>query len=238
MSDDPYRHHPGLRGKIRPAAESLFRTLDMADFDARAVEAGMPADWRTPDEQREAARAAFLDARRGRDLWVFAYGSLMWDPGFEFTEVRRAFPPDYARSFCLFDQGGRGSVAQPGLQLALDKGAGCEGLAFRIDAALLDGETFVLWRREMIAPAYRPVMLALDTAPGPIEALGFVADHGTEQIVTGIPMEEKARMIATASGFLGSNFDYLAGTRAQLAGLGVSDPYVEDLYARVMALRS
>ena len=129
-------------------------------------------------------------------------------------------------------------MAQPGLQLALDKGAGCEGLAFRIDAALLDGETFVLWRREMIAPAYRPVMLALDTAPGPIEALGFVADHGTEQIVTGIPMEEKARMIATASGFLGSNFDYLAGTRAQLAGLGVSDPYVEDLYARVMALRS
>lgn len=237
MTDDPFRHHPGLRDKIRPAAESFFRDFDMAAFDARLREAGMPADWRTPDALREAGRRAVLEGRQGRDLWVFAFGSLMWDPGIEFVEVRRARTPDFARSFCLVDQGGRGSQEAPGLQLALDAGTGCDGLAFRIAADKAEHESFVLFRREMIGSGYRPVWLALETAAGPVEALGFAADHASEQIVPGIPLDEQARMIAGASGFLGSNLDYLAETRAQLARVGVADPYIEALFARVAALR-
>jgi Uncharacterized protein involved in cation transport len=237
MTDDPYRHHPGLRGKIKPAEESFFRNLDMATVDAQVRAAGMPDDWRTPDDIREAARRAFMAGRPGSDLWVFAYGSLMWDPGLDFVEVRRARTGAYARSFCLVDQGGRGSMSAPALQLGLDAGAGCDGLAFRIAEAAVEHESFVLFRREMISSGYLPSWLALETEAGPIEALGFVADRTSEQIVPGIPLEEQARMIASASGFLGSNFDYLSGTRDQLAGLGVRDAYVDDLYARVLALR-
>jgi cation transport protein ChaC len=128
---DPFRHHPELRGQIKPAADSFFRDLDLAEVEAHAAKAGMPPDWRTPDDVREAGRRAALAGRLDRDLWVFGYGSLMWDPGMEFTELRRAHSPGFARRFCLWDEGGRGTVAAPGLMLAIDEAedeTGCDGM--------------------------------------------------------------------------------------------------------------
>ena len=239
MTDvDPFRHHPELRGKIRPAAESFFRDMDLDLIDARAAELGRPSDWRTPCEQREAARRDWLEGRWDRDLWVFGYGSLMWDPAMEIAEIRHAHCDGYERSFCLWDEGGRGTPQQPGLMLAIDIGGTCEGLAFRIKAETMDHETFVLFRREMIASVYRPTWLQLETAQGPVEALGFAADRTHERIVPDIPMQEQARMIAEASGLLGTNFDYLADTQAHLSLLGIVDPYVSELLARSQALRS
>ncbi|MCC0074562.1 MAG: gamma-glutamylcyclotransferase [Rhodobacter sp.] len=230
---DPFRHQPALRGKILPAAQSVFRDLDLAQMDARMVAAGMPADWRTPSAEREAARRAFLAGRDAGDLWVFAYGSLMWDPSVEFHEVRKARCDGFSRSFCLWDEGARGSPQSPGLMLALDAGGWCEGLAFRIPADRRDHETFVLFRREMIAPAYRPAWLALDTDQGPIEALGFVADRTQDKIRPGIAVADQARMIATARGMLGTNAEYLDGIDRQLRVLGIEDAYVARLVAAV-----
>ncbi|MEO1000061.1 MAG: gamma-glutamylcyclotransferase [Pseudomonadota bacterium] len=235
---DPYHHHPELRGRIKPAADSYFRDLDLAAIDARSAAMGRPPGWRTPDHVREAERRAWLDGRWDNDLWVFGYGSLMWDPAMEYAEIRRARTGDYARSFCLWDDGGRGSPEQPGLQLSIDAGGGCEGLAFRIEAAKIDHETFVLFRREMIASAYRPVWLPLETAAGPVEALSFAANHANERNVPGIPLAEQARMIAAAEGFIGTNFDYLADTHARLALLGIEDPYIAELHAQAETLRS
>jgi cation transport protein ChaC len=234
---DPYRHHPELRGKIKPAAQSFFRDLDLGLIDARAAEVGRPAGWRTPDEEREASRRDWLMDRLDQDLWIFGYGSLMWDPSVEFIEVRQAHCSGYQRSFCLWDEGGRGSLEQPGLMLALDGGGKCEGLAFRIEAKKLDHETFVLFRREMIAATYRPTWLKLDTAGGPIEALGFVANQGHERIKSGIPLPDQAKMIARARGFLGTNFDYLSDTHERLKILQIEDTYVSELYAAVNARR-
>ena len=120
--------------------------------------------------------------------------------------------------------------------LAIDEGGNCEGLGFRIEAKKLDHETFVLFRREMIAAAYRPTWLSLDTAGGPIEALGFVANHGHERIRPGIPLHNQAKMIARAEGILGTNFDYLSDTHEHLEFLGIDDIYVSDLYAAVGSL--
>lgn len=239
MTDvDPFRHHPELRGKIRPAADSFFRDMDLALIDARAAEAGRPGGWRTPCDVREAARRDWLEGHWNRDLWVFGYGSLMWDPAIEIAEIRHARCSGFQRCFCLWDVGGRGSPQQPGLMLAIDTGGTCEGLAFRIEAEKLDHETFVLFRREMIASVYRPTWLKLETALGPIKALGFAADRTHERIVPDIPVDEQARMIAGASGLLGTNFDYLSDTQAHLDLLGIVDPYVADLHARAQALRS
>lgn len=235
---DPYRHHPELRGQIKPAADSFFRDLDLDMIDARAAEVGHSPDWRTPCEQREAGRRDWLAGRWDDDLWVFGYGSLMWDPAMEFAEVRRGRTTDYARSFCLWDDGGRGSPDQPGLMLSIDDGDDCEGLAFRIEAGKIDHETFVLFRREMISTAYRPVWLTLETDLGPIEALSFAANHDDERIVPGIAVSKQARMIAAAKGLLGSNFDYLADTHAHLTLPGIDDPYIADLHQRAEALRS
>jgi len=234
---DPYRHHPELRGQIKPAADSFFRDLDLAVMDARAAEVGRPADWRTPCEEREAARRDWLTGRMDQDLWVFGYGSLMWDPALDYTEVRRARVHGYARSFCLWDEGGRGSLEQPGLMLALDEGEGCEGLVFRIAAGTVDHETFVLFRREMIAGAYKPAWLAMESAQGPIEALGFVANHAHDRIRPGIPLDQQAQMLAVAEGVLGTGFEYLSATHDHLAHMGIEDLYISDLHRRASALR-
>lgn len=236
--EDPLRHHPELRGKIRPASECFFRDLDLAAFDAQVIAAGFPADWRTPDDEREANRLAWLADHRDRDLWVFAYGSLMWDPGLEFAEVRRGAISEYARSFCLKDEGARGSFEHPGLMAAIDVGTGCEGLVFRIEKDRIEHETFVLFRREMILPAYQPTWVEVATAEGAVTALGFVANHDSEDIVPGIALDEQARMIARAEGLLGTNFAYLDDMHSHLALLGVEDGYVSDLHARVTALRA
>ena len=239
LSDsDPFRHHPDLRGKIKPAADSYFRDLDLAVIDAHRAKAGLPDGWRTPCELREAARREWLEGHWDQDLWVFGYGSLMWDPAIEFAEVRHAQCRGYQRSFCLVDQGGRGSADCPGLMLAIDEGTNCEGLAFRIDAAKLDHETFVLFRREMIAGSYRPTWLSLDTAQGPIEALGFVANRENERIKPDIPLNEQAEMISKACGLLGSNFDYLSNTRTSLELLEIRDDYISGLYAAATSLRT
>ncbi|MDG4650180.1 gamma-glutamylcyclotransferase [Roseibacterium sp. SDUM158017] len=234
---DAFRHHPELRGKIKPAAESFFRDLDISILDAHAAKAGFPSGWRTPCEDREADRRRWLEGHREKDLWVFAYGSLMWDPSFEFDEVRHALCVGYQRSFCLWDDGGRGSKEEPGLMLAIDEGGRCQGLAFRIPQEKIEHETFVLFRREMLAPVYRSVWLDLDTASGPIEALGFVANRECEDIKPGIPLEQQASMIARARGVFGDNFDYLSDLHERLEFLGVEDPYVLDLYAATEALR-
>ena len=235
---DPFRHHPELRDKINAADQSVFRDLDLAQMDARLTAAGMAADWRTPSAEREAGRRGFLDGHWNQDLWVFAYGSLMWDPSVDFVEVRKARCDGFSRSFCLWDEGGRGSPENPGLMLAIDQGGVCDGLAFRLAAGQLDHETFVLFRREMIAPAYRPAWLPLTTDHGPVTALAFVADRRQDKIRPGIPLDRQARMIATATGMLGSSFDYLAGIERQLRVLGVEDPYVTRLFDAVQRLRA
>ncbi|SMX40492.1 gamma-glutamylcyclotransferase [Maliponia aquimaris] len=235
---DAYHLHPELRGKIRPAAESFFRDLDLAAIDAHGARAGFPADWRTPCAEREADRRKWLDGRRDRDLWIFAYGSLMWDPSVAFDEIRHARCAGHQRSFCLWDDGGRGSREAPGLMPAIDLGGSCEGLAFRIPREKLEHETFVLFRREMLAPVYRPLWLTLDTVAGPVEALGFVANREHESIKPGIPLRDQARMIAQAQGLFGSNFDYLSDLHDHLEVLGIKDPYVSGLFAAAQALRS
>ena len=115
---------------------------------------------------------------------------------------------------------------EPGLMLAIDEGGSCEGLAFRVGSEKLEYETFVLFRREMLAPVYRPIWLSLDTASGPIEALSFVANRDHEKIKPGILLEDQAKMIARAKGMFGTNFDYLSDMYERLEILGIEDKYV------------
>lgn len=228
---DPFRHHPGLRGRIADPETSFWRGFRPADFDAQVMAWGAPADWRFSDNQIEAAREAFF-AGNADDLWVFAYGSLMWDPGFRFSEVRRGRAAGYARRFCLRDDlGGRGTPELPGLMAALDRGAACEGLVFRLRAAELESETAILWRREMIAPSYLPEIIAVDTDLGPLEALTFVADHRAPMIRADIGRAEQVRLLATGCGILGTSLHYIETLVAQLDALGIEDAEVADLLA-------
>lgn len=230
MPDDPFRHHPGLRGLIEDPLTSFFRDFRPEEMDARLAEQGIEPGWRYPDAEREAYRNAALSGRETHDLWVFAYGSLMWNPALVFEEVRRAWLPSHARRFILKDTfGGRGTPDRPGVMAALDTGPGCHGLAFRIAAARLDTETEILWRRERVAPCYHEAFLPAETDHGPIEVLAFTADHGADMIVPDLGHAEQVEYAATGAGFLGTSLEYLENLAAHFAELKIEDPELTRL---------
>lgn len=230
-----FRHHPELARQIRDPEDSYFRHMDYAALDAQMAERGFGPDWRRSDEEREGSRQAFLDGHEG-PLWIFGYGSLMWDPGIDFDEIRHARLQGYHRSMCLVDiRGARGSVEEPGLMAGLAAGGDCDGLAFRIPAQLVERETERLWRREMIAHAYEPALAPARTRQGAIMALAFVADPDAPNICTDLSHDLRVRYIATGEGRLGTSREYLEGMVRQFAHMGVSDPELERLLRDVGA---
>jgi cation transport protein ChaC len=218
-----------LRGEIADPLQSFFRTFTTADLAEMMPDPGRLNWWRS-DEEREALRAAFLLGQRDVDLWVFAYGSLMWDPGFRFAEVRRGRVPHYVRRFIVKDiYGARGTAEAPGLMAALDTGSGCDGLLFRIARAHIDQETEILWRREQIGPAYTATFVEAIGADEPIKALTFVADHDADLIDAALTRDQQVRFIATGRGFAGSSLDYLRNIQRKFDALGIHDAEVDTL---------
>jgi glutathione-specific gamma-glutamylcyclotransferase len=233
---DPFVLYPSLRGKIIDPMTSFFRSFQPSDLDERMKAMGRPDDWRYPDAERNRMRMETLAGRTGQDIWVFAYGSLMWDPAFRFAEVRTGSITGHARRFCLKDTfGARGQPDAPGLMAALDEGPGCTGLVFRIAAPEAEVECEVVWRREMLGPVYKPAFVTVETDFGPVEALTFVADRASPLICPGLTREEQVRYIATGGGFLGSSREYLESIAAQFAALGIADEEVTGLLADVRA---
>jgi cation transport protein ChaC len=238
---DPFRHVPELRGRLIDPERSKARvTADvLAHWDARVIELGGAPDWRLPDAEREASRQVTLAAfRDANEFWVFAYGSLMWDPAFYFNEIRRARLSGFKRCFNYQVMAGRGTPTQPGLVLSLmaDASQVCHGLAFRIDKSNVEAESTLLWRREMLRGGYQPIRAALATPQGHCDALVFVG-HPTHPVYNvGLSADETAAVIAAAEGHLGPNRDYLFMLSDQLSALGLQDPYVADLHQRVARL--
>ncbi len=236
-ANDPFSHHPELRDKIRDPAESFFRKFDVAAVFAGKPELRWVVDLLHTDAVREASRVQMLAEHGPGDLWVFGYGSLMWDPGFHFAEVRRATVTGYARRFVLRDTwGGRGTREEPGLMAALDHGDSCEGIAFRIAAQVIDAETESLWRREMVGPGYIPTFVSTSIDGSPEQALTFVADHTADQINPDLTRAEQVHHIAHGAGFLGTSREYLVNIVRQFAALGIDDAECTALLAAVDAL--
>jgi cation transport protein ChaC len=173
----------------------------------------------------------------GDDLWVFGYGSLIWDPGFPVAERRLARLRGWRRSFCMRSVHHRGTAEAPGLVLALDRdpGAWCEGLALRVAAGAEAATLAALRERELVSSAYLEEWLEVE-ADGRLTALTYVIDRAHAQYCGGLAPEDQARIIARAAGGRGPNRDYLFATAAHLADLGIADAGLEWLAARVRAL--
>lgn len=232
---DPFGHHPELRDRIKDPHTSYFRDFDVQQAFASQPELRWVFDLMHTAEQRDASRLPLLEAHEG-DLWVFAYGSLMWDPAFIFDEVRRAVVSDYERRFILKDVwGARGTLEAPGLMAALDKGDGCEGLVFRIARERIDTETEILWRREMVGPGYLPRFVTAQTDGETVRALTFVADYTADAMKPELTHAEQVAYCATGKGFLGTSHEYLRNIVDQFAALGVDDPHCTALLRDVEA---
>src|ERR1700712_4417496 len=231
---DAFIHLPDLRDRVTHPGKSLLRlTPEMfAMWESRAKAAGLPASWRLSDEAIEESRLALLgDHSSGEDLWIYSYGSLMWDPGFHFAEVRLADVWGYQRRFTLRIDLGRGSRDYPALMLSLEQQDGCcRGLAFRIAAADVHTESAILWRREMLRGGYAPAMVPMSAPPGRITPLAFASHNPHSGYVGELPLAETAATIARGKGVLGTNLEYLVQLAMQLEALGIDDPYVAQLH--------
>jgi cation transport protein ChaC len=176
------------------------------------------------------------EAEATEDLWVFGYGSLMWNPGFPFVERRNARLEGYARRLCIWSHHYRGTPEVPGLVFGLAPGRDCHGVAFRVEAALREATLAYLRERELVSYVYREIFASVTLADGArASALAYVADDENPQFAGAIPLEDTLRIIRRSRGRSGPNIDYVLNTHAELNRLGIED---EELAALCVALEA
>jgi glutathione-specific gamma-glutamylcyclotransferase len=174
-------------------------------------------------------------------LWVFGYGSLIWNPGFAYQRAEVARLSGWHRSFCMASVHYRGTIEAPGLVLALDRidDGYCDGVAYAIDPTDKDATLTYLRDRELISYAYLEDWLDVDLSSGTkVRALSYVINRDHSQYRGGLTLEQQAQIIAKSNGERGPNCDYLYATTDHLAKLGIADIDLAWLSARVRELRN
>jgi cation transport protein ChaC len=219
-----------------PAARKT-RTMRMSERHVAAVTRALPDPGQAAFPERRAATdhdydavvKPLIDGAPADGFWVFAYGSLIWNQAFEFTEQRLAVAHGWRRAFCLgWDYRFRGNRDQPGLMLALDRGGRCRGVAYRLPGETLKPNLDRLVRREMsmVPTAFPPRWIKVVTPDGPLTALTFAIDRNSGRYVNGLHDEALADVLATACGFRGSMAEYLHATVLHLEALGIHDRHL------------
>lgn len=173
-------------------------------------------------------------------IWVFGYGSLLWQPEFAIAEQRIAILRGYHRRFCLLQRRYRGSPERPGLVLALEHGGQCRGVAFRLDGADPHATLMPVWRREMKGQGYVPRWVEVATAQGPVRALTFLVNRDCDRYTGRLDEPAIADLIATGCGHLGPSAEYLLHTIEALSDLGIRDRHLvalQTLVAERLAVR-
>ena len=184
------------------------------------------------DQERQASLEGTLAARPSAgDVWLFAYGSLIWNPAFHYVEKQTVLIRGWHRQFCLSTPIGRGTPDRPGLVLGLDRGGSCRGVAFRIAASEAETELELVWRREMVTGAYVPRWVELQGSgvPAGTYAIAFTINRRAPNYVRPTSEADTARVIGDASGILGSCRDYLFDTIHGLEGFGIRDRHLDRI---------
>jgi cation transport protein ChaC len=213
----------------RDLEEGRMRAIYMATVDP---------DRALSDEALAASLAATLAKKpAGSGWWVFAYGSLLWNPLFPFADAKPALLRGLHRHFCLWSLGTRGTVKVPGLVLGLDRGGSCHGVAYRLPARRARAELALLWRREMVVGSYKPRWLQVYSSGHSLTALAFVVNRAHPQYAGRLSPAKQVKVLAAAQGVFGSSADYLERARVALVTHGIVDPYLERLAVAVARLR-
>ena len=167
-------------------------------------------------------------------VWLFAYGSIMWNPGFAFVESMPALLHGWHRAFCIYSYRYRGTPEKPGLVLGLDRGGSCRGVAFRLPEAEAEAIIAQCDGRELVTGVYQRRQVRVRTHAGIVPSWAYVTDRGHRQYAGKLDEVEKTRLIAQGVGPNGArNVEYLQNTLRHLDELGIRDPYLRRLWARV-----
>jgi cation transport protein ChaC len=168
--------------------------------------------------------------RHAGDFWVFAYGSLIWNPGFPYKSREPAKLSGYRRGYCIVSYIYRGTPEAPGLVLGLERGGQCEGVGYLVAGELREPTMRYLRERELVTSVYDETLVNIETRDGARhQAYTYVANPAHEQYAEMRDFDAAVAVIAGASGIAGPNYEYAINTWANLAGLGISDPLVERI---------
>jgi len=211
-----------------PPSRQMSLTPELVSLCYRKEEnLGFHDDWIPLTEaEHDAVTQRLLDECGEGPLWLFAYGSLIWNPTFEVVETRRATAIGWHRSFCMEMTSWRGTREIPGLMMALDRGGRCDGVAFRIADASRFSELGKTVRREILFRGELDMVrwVTLQTSEGKLRALVFWAGPRQGEFISlKLPLEEVARRLARACGYAGSCAEYLYNTVSHLEALGIRD---------------
>ena len=188
------------------------------------------------EEEREASLQAVLESHpQGEDVWLFGYGSLIWNPIVHFEERHVAKLYGFHRRLCLWSHVGRGTLKRPGLVLGLDTGGCCRGVVFRIGAEHALEELRLLWRREMVLGSYRARWVKVDTGDREFNAIAFIVRRDHPSYAGRLPLEAVIKVLVSARGFLGTPAEYLHETIHGLLEHGVRDEYLMEIRKHVVA---
>jgi glutathione-specific gamma-glutamylcyclotransferase len=182
------------------------------------------------DAEIEACLHSMLDDHpANQDVWLFGYGSLMWNPAMHFAEQRGGRVLGWHRKYCLWLEAGRGSPEKPGLMLGLDRGGTAAGALFRVPADQARTELLLPFRRELFTYSYEARWVSVATREGPVRAVTFVVNRDGPRYVCRLDLEQVAHHVATASGVLGSCMEYLHRTLESLDALGLNDRMMREV---------
>lgn len=187
------------------------------------------------DEYRLAVRDELIAASPGDMIWVFGYGSLIWNPAFEYDERRIGTLHGYHRQFCFWSKVGRGTPDAPGMMLALDRGGSCRGIVLGVRRDRAKDELTSVFRRELTGKTYTAKLARVMTDDGPVSAVAFIANRNSINYAGRRPLPEIARHIAQGCGHLGPCLDYLVNTTEHLDALGIHDRRLHQLCRLVKA---
>lgn len=177
----------------------------------------------------------------GEDLWVFAYGSLMWNPGFDYLEVVPGNVEGFHRSLCVLSTIYRGTPDNPGLVLGLDQGGSCCGLTFRVRADLIQDTVKYLDEREKVTRVYTSEFVTTKLRDGrTVEAYTFVVKRDHDQFAGELSLDQQACLVARGLGKNGTALEYLTNTIDHITELGLHDAELHEVLnlARQSAISS
>lgn len=190
------------------------------------------------DEEMASAQTSFLDQRpEQQSLWVFGYGSLMWNPAIHFAERRAGVLHGWSRHLNLWMIGARGTRVHPALTLGLEPGGYTEGVALRLPPGAETFELSLVWQREAFTDAYLPRWVKVETDAGIVEAVTFISNPNHPNYAGQLSEREVAEVVASASGALGTCADYVEQTLASIEALGLHDEHLNRVWRLVMQLK-
>jgi len=183
---------------------------------------------RDPQDMLEATLASRPDG----DLWLFGYGSLIWNPEVVHEEVRPARVWGWRRTLRMWSRINRGTEQAPGLVFALMSGGSCSGIALRVPQHCAERELRQLWKREMPRAVYDPRWLRTRTPHGVVQALAFTLHPDSPSYTGELDDQQLIEILRNCRGRYGTTLEYVARTARALRDIGIRDAEIE----RIMAL--